>query len=316
MDRETLFCFGAGFTALSLAGSLDPDQWRVVGTTRDAGKPGALRERGIEPHLFDRGHPLEDPRGLLAGTDCLLSSVPPDAEGDPVLDMHEADIAAAASRLRWVGYLSTTGVYGDTGGAWVDESSPLNPSSERSARRVEAERRWRALGERSGIPVHVFRLPGIYGPGRSSIDALRAGRARRIDKPGQVFSRVHVADIARSLRASMARPNAGAVYNVCDDEPAPSSEVVAFAADLLGVEPPPLVPLAEAGLSPMGRSFYADNRRVRNDRIKRELGVALLYPTYREGLRACLAAEDQETVSDSSATVAHSRSRSASSDRR
>lgn len=315
----TLFCFGAGFTAVELNRDLDREQWRAIGTTREAAGLSRLNGLGVEAHLFDRSHPLDSAAALLARADFLLVSIPPDAEGDSVLDLHTPDIAAAGARLRWIGYLSTTGVYGNTDGAWVDEDSPLRPTGERSRRRVEAERRWLAFGEEHGLPVHVFRLAGIYGPGRSSLDALRAGRAKRIDKPGQVFSRIHVADIAQVLRASMARPTPGAVYNVCDDEPAPASEVVAFAARLLGMEPPPTVPLAEADLSPMARSFYADNRRVRNDRIKKELGVELRYPTFREGLRACLAAEAQgapATESESSATVAHSRSRSGSSERR
>lgn len=315
----TLLCFGAGFTAIELIRGLDRERWHAIGTTRDAAGLSRLSDIGVEAHLFDRSHPLENAAALVSRADFLLVSVPPDAEGDPVLDLHAREITAAAPRLRWIGYLSTTGVYGDTGGAWVNESSPLRPTSARSRRRVEAESRWLAFGDVHGLPVHVFRLAGIYGPGRSSLDALRDGRAKRIDKPGQVFSRVHVADIAGVLRASMHRPAPGAVYNVCDDEPAPASEVVAFAAGLLGMEPPPIVPFAEADLSPMARSFYADNRRVRNDRIKRELGIELRYPTFREGLRACLAAEAQRapaTVSESSATVAHSSSRSGSSDSR
>jgi nucleoside-diphosphate-sugar epimerase len=207
-----------------------------------------------------------------------------------VLARHGADIARL-SGLRWVGYLSTTGVYGDRDGGWVDESSELRPTGERGRRRVVAETAWLDLWRRHGLPVHVFRLAGIYGPGRSAFDSLRQGRAQRVDKPGQVFSRIHVDDIAAVLAASMAKPNPGATYNVCDDDPAAPAEVIAHAADLLGIEPPPLVPFAEAKLSYMARSFYADNKRVRNDRIKAELGVELAYPDYRRGLADILKGE-------------------------
>jgi nucleoside-diphosphate-sugar epimerase len=252
-----------------------------------------LSAEGFEVFLFDRRRPLEDPAAALAGTSHLLSSAPPDPEvepgaGDPVLDHHSADIAALES-LAWLGYLSTTGVYGDRGGAWVDEDSALTPTGERGRRRVAAEDAWLELWERDARPVHLFRLAGIYGPGRSALDTVRNGTARRIDKPGQVFSRIHVDDIAAVLQASIARPRPGAAYNLCDDEAAPPQEVVAFACALLGREAPPLVPFEAAELSDMARSFYRDNKRVSNARIKDELGVALAYPSYREGLRAILA---------------------------
>jgi nucleoside-diphosphate-sugar epimerase len=190
--------------------------------------------------------------------------------------------------LAWVGYLSTTGVYGDRQGGWVDETSALQPTGERGRRRVAAERAWLDLHRRRGVPVHVFRLAGIYGPGRSAIDTVLAGEAKRIDKPGQVFGLIHVADIAAVLEASIARPNPGAIYNVCDDDPAPPEAVIAEACRLLGRTLPPLVPFAEAKrtMSEMALSFYADNKRVRNDRIKKELGVVLTYPSYRDGLAA------------------------------
>jgi nucleoside-diphosphate-sugar epimerase len=206
-----------------------------------------------------------------------------------VFDLHGNDIAAL-SCLRWVGYLSTTGVYGTRDGGWVDETAELRPSSARGKHRVEAETEWLDLGRRHGVPVHTFRLAGIYGPSHSAFDALRDGAAKRIDAGAQVFSRIHVDDIANVLLASMARPRPGAIYNVCDDEPAAQADVVAYAAKLLGVEPPPLVPLAEAGLSPMARSFYADNKRVSNALIKKELDVTLTHPNYRAGLAAILAA--------------------------
>lgn len=283
-----LFCFGLGYSALALARRLLAQGWSVAGTTRSEDKAEFLSAEGIEVHLFDRGRPLENPAAALAGTSHLLSSVPPDAAGDPVLDHHRSDIAAFES-LAWLGYLSTTGVYGDRGGDWVDEESELTPTGERGRRRAAAEEAWLDLWERDALPVHLFRLAGIYGPGRSALESVRNGTARRIDKPGQVFSRIHVDDIAAVLRASIARPRPGAAYNLCDDEAAPPQEVIAYACELLGREPPPLVPFQEAQLSDMARSFYRDNKRVSNARIKDELGVALAYPNYREGLRALLA---------------------------
>ena len=217
-------------------------------------------------------------------------SVPPDAAGDPVLAVHGEDIAGIKC-LRWLGYLSTTGVYGDHGGGWVDETAELSPSGERGRRRIAAEAGWLDLWQRLGVPVHVFRLAAIYGPGRSPFDALRAGTAKRIDKPGQVFSRIHVEDLAYVLASSISRPRPGAVYNVCDDNPAAPEAVVAYAAALLGMPPPPLVPFEAAGLSPMARSFYDDNKRVSNRLIKTELGVTLRYPDYRAGLAAILSDE-------------------------
>jgi len=289
-----LFCFGLGFTGQALAAALRAEGWAVAGTVRDPARAAALTAEGIEAWPFDRDRPLEDP-AALAGTTHLLASAPPDGvaapSGDPVLDRHGADIAALMPGLAWAGYLSTTGVYGDRGGGTVDEDSALDPSGERGRRRVAAERGWLDLWRDRGVPVHVFRLSGIYGPGRSALDQVRRGTAKRIDKPGQVFNRIHVEDIVAVLRASMARPNPGAVYNVADDDPAPSPDVIAHACALLGMDPPPLVPFAEADLSPMARSFYADSKRVANDRIKTELGVTLKYPSYRDGLAAQLAAE-------------------------
>lgn len=283
-----LFCFGLGFSALALARRRLAAGWRVAGTTRTAEKAGRLAAEGMEAFLFDSGRPLDEPAAALAGTTHLLASVPPDGgAADPVLAAHGAAIAALPG-LRWLGYLSTTGVYGDRGGGWVDETSALRPSGARGRRRVEAEAAWLALHARHGLPVHLFRLAGIYGPGRSQLDSVAAGTARRIVKPGQVFSRIHVEDIAGVLEASMARPNPGAAYNVCDDEAADPAEVVAYAAELLGLPPPPAVAFEEAELSPMGRSFYADNKRVSNRRIKQELGVELRYPDYRSGLKALL----------------------------
>jgi nucleoside-diphosphate-sugar epimerase len=279
-----LFCFGLGYSAGFLARVLAGDGWRVAGSSRD----GAASTDGFTIHRFTRGTPLADPTAVLAGTTHLLVSVPPDAESDPVLAEHAHDIAALRG-LRWLGYLSTTGVYGDRGGGWVDEESDLAPSGDRGRRRVVAEAGWLDLHRRRGVPAHIFRLAGIYGPGRSALDTVRQGRAQRIDKPGQVFSRIHVADLAAVLRASMARPDPGAIYNVCDDDPAPPEAVIAHACALLGVEPPPLVPFDTADLSPMARSFYDDNKRVSNRRLKEVLGVALAYPSYKDGLQALLS---------------------------
>ncbi len=296
-----LFCFGLGYTALALINALGADGgnaggWRVAGTRRGRDDAAALRERGIEVILFDGAKPMEDARDALEGATHILVSIPPTDEGDVVLRHHLRDIAALASAapaLRWLGYLSSTAVYGDRGGGWVDEASALSPSGARGRKRMDAEAGWLDLRRRDEVPVHLFRLAGIYGPGRSALDQARSGGAKRIRKPGQVFSRIHVADIAAVLMASMARPNAGAVYNVSDDYPAPADYVLAFACELLGMAPPPIVPFAEAELSEMARSFYADNKRVRNDRIKSELGVSLRYPDYKQGLGA-LAEEGRE----------------------
>jgi hypothetical protein len=291
VPRNRLFCFGLGYSAEALIGLLPAEDWTIAGTCREAEKLAVFQSRGIKAHLFDGTEPMGDASAVLAGATHLLMSIPPDAQGDPVLRWHARDIAAlmqANPALTWVGYLSTTGVYGDRAGGWVDETSAREPTGERGRRRVAAEDGWLDLWREHGVPVHLFRLAGIYGPGRSALDTVRAGKAQRIDKPGQVFTRIHVADIAAVLRASMTRPHPGTAYNVCDDNPAPPEEVIRTACELLGVAPPPLVPFDSADLSPMARSFYADNKRVRNDRIKTELGVRLRYPDYRAGLTALL----------------------------
>ena len=274
----TLLCFGLGYSARTLAERLAARGWEIRGTTRRPDKADALAARGWRMFPFDRGRPL--PPGAFAGVTHALTSIAPDEAGDPALDLHAADLRGAG----WIGYLGTTGVYGDRQGGWVDEDSPIEPTLARADRRARAEAAWLE----SGLPVHIFRLAGIYGPGRNAFVNLKEGTARRIVKPGQVFSRIHVEDIANVLEASIARPRPGAIYNVCDDEPAPPDEVVTHAAELMGVEPPPAQPYETAELSPMARTFYKDNRRVRNERIKRELGVTLAYPSYREGLAALL----------------------------
>ncbi|MCG8508610.1 MAG: SDR family oxidoreductase [Rhodospirillales bacterium] len=290
--KKKLFCFGLGYSALALIRSLRAEGgWRVAGTTRDEAGLAKLVGMGIEVVLFDGAHPIADLGAAIGGTTHLLSSIPPGASGDPALIHHAKDLADTDS-IEWAGYLSTTGVYGDTGGATVDETARLNPSSDRSRHRVEAESGWLKLHHEWGFPVHVFRLAGIYGPGRSALDRVRGGTAQRIVKPGHAFGRIHVDDIAAVLTASMSRPDPGAVYNVCDDEPAAPAEVTAFACSLLEIEPPPEIPFEEAArsLSPMALSFWRDNRRVDNSKIRRDLSVDLSYPTYREGLSAILAA--------------------------
>ncbi|MDF0601180.1 SDR family oxidoreductase [Psychromarinibacter sp. C21-152] len=281
---KTLLSFGHGYSARALSRLLLPRGWRIIGTTRTHEKADSLRADGVAPLIWP-GDALSEP---LATATHLLISAGPDAAGDPVLNAARAQIADAAPHIDWVGYLSTTGVYGDHRGGWVDEDTPLTPSTRRGKLRVEAEAAWRALAAETGLPLHIFRLAGIYGPGRGPFAKVRAGTARRIVKPGQVFSRIHVEDIAQVLAASIARPNPGAVYNVCDDDPAPPEDVIAHAADMLGLPLPPAEDFETAEMTPMARSFYAESKRVRNDRIKDELGVDLIYPSYRDGLAALL----------------------------
>ena len=285
-----LFCFGFGFSAAALAALLRGEHWRVTGTSRSAPGAAAIARRGFEAVVFPGDAPMENAAATLHGVTHVVVSVPPGESGDPVLRCHRGDLAACAS-LEWVGYLSTTGVYGNRDGGRVSETSPLDPSSPRARRRVEAETAWRAFGAETGTCVEIFRLAGIYGPGRSALDRVRDGTAQRIVKQGQIFSRVHVADIAAVLRAAIARPVPGAVYNVADDEPSPPQDVIAFAAALLGLAPPPEIPFEQADLSDMARSFYLDSKRVDNARIKSDLGVVLRYPDYRAGLRAILDGE-------------------------
>jgi nucleoside-diphosphate-sugar epimerase len=283
-----LFAFGLGYSAGTLALRLRQKGWEIAGTARDPSNVARLSAEGFEICGFAGEAGNEAVVKLLAGTTHLLLSIPPAHGGDPVLKHYRAAVTSLPG-LAWIGYLSTVGVYGDHGGALIDEAADLRPSNDRTKARMVAESGWLALGEETGVPVQIFRLAGIYGPGRSALDKIRAGTARRVVKPGQVFNRIHVEDIASVLEASIARPRAGAIYNVADDEPAPPDEVIAFAAELLGVPPPPAVPFEEAELSTMARSFYGDSRRIDNARIKSELGVSLGHPTYREGLRSLVA---------------------------
>ncbi len=283
---KTLLLIGYGYTAQALARRVLARGWRVIGTTRD------LSEAQTAPGVELRQWPGTDIP--LGGVTHVLSSVGPNEDGDPVIAALAKELAtrSAARQFDWVGYLSTTAVYGDQNGAWVDEDTPVAPSSRRGEWRAQAEAAWQAIPD---LPLHIFRLAGIYGPGRGPFAKLMAGKARRIVKPGQVFSRIHVEDIATILEASIDRPNPGAIYNVCDDEPAPPQDVLGYGAELLGLPVPAEVPFDEAGMTPMARSFYGENKRVRNTRIKSELGVTLAYPDYRTGLRAVKAAEDLES---------------------
>lgn len=280
----TLLSFGHGYSARALSRILLAQDWRVIGTTRNEDKAVGMMNDGIEPRIW----PGADMAPALNGATHLLISAAPDDAGDPVLAALHDEIAARAGQFEWVGYLSTTGVYGDHGGDWVDETTPLTPSTKRGIARVQAESAWAAIPD---LPLHIFRLAGIYGPGRGPFAKVRAGTARRIIKTDQVFSRTHVADIARVLAASIRNPNPGAVYNVCDNDPAAPQDVIGYAADLLGLPLPPAEDFEKAEMSPMARSFYAESKKVRNDRIKNELGVELLYPDYRSGLKALLAHE-------------------------
>lgn len=274
---NTLLSLGHGYSAAALSARLIPLGWRVIGTTRNPARAEAMRAAGAEPLLWPG-----DLAPALRQATHILASAAPDGSGDPFL---QSDLAALrAASPTWVGYLSTTAVYGDHNGAWVDETTPVTPQSARAVQRVLAERQWLA----TGLPVHIFRLAGIYGPGRGPFEKVRDGTARRVIKPGQVFSRIHVDDIAETLLASMTSPHPGTIYNVCDDDPAPPEDVLAHAAALLGLPEPPAVPYDQAEMSPMARSFYGESKKVSNRRIRSDLGVTLHYPTYREGLAALL----------------------------
>lgn len=281
MTVKTLLSFGHGYSAQAFSRLLPSSAWRVIGTTRTTDKADRLRETGIEPVIW----PGEDVSAVLEQADALLISAAPGKEGDPVLMQFRDEITRLASRFSWVGYLSTTGVYGDHAGAWVDEDTPLTPATSRGQARVLAEAEWQSIPD---LPVHIFRLAGIYGPGRGPFAKVRSGTARRIIKKDQVFSRIHVEDIAQVLWASINQPSPGAVYNLCDDDPAPPQDVIAYAAQLLDLPEPPAEAFETADMTPMARSFYAESKKVRNDKIKEELGVELKYPNYKVGLEALL----------------------------
>ena len=281
-----LLIFGLGYTASHCAARFGGAFASVTGTVRETGARPPVP--GVTLELFQGGEASPALRAALGRASHVLVSIPPDARGDPVLAALGAALAGADT-LRWIGYLSTIGVYGDAGGAWIDESAPLQPTSERNARRVEVEKAWLELSRQSGKRVQIFRLSGIYGPGRNALVNVLEGKARRIVKPGQVFNRIHVADIAEAVRRGIERPDTGPVVNVTDNEPAPPQDVIAHAAGLLGRPAPPSIAFEDAALSPMGRSFYGENKRVSNRLMREGLGHEPLYPTYREGLAACLA---------------------------
>jgi nucleoside-diphosphate-sugar epimerase len=282
----SLFVFGLGYSAMYYVATR-PAEERVTGTVRTNEKARSIEEAhpNIEALVFDP--PATDPaiRDRVASATRLLISIPPGDRGDLVL-AHFAETIASVARLDRIVYLSTIGVYGDHQGAWIDEDAPLEPNSTRNGARAIAEQQWLALGERTGKKITILRLAGIYGPGRNALVNLREGKARRIVKPGQVFNRIHVEDITRAIEAAFAANAPSGIFNVTDDEPAPPQDVIAYAAELLGMEPPPEVQFESADLTPMARSFYSSNKRVSNRRLKQQLGVTLAYPTYRDGLRA------------------------------
>jgi nucleoside-diphosphate-sugar epimerase len=283
-----LFAFGLGYSAQALAKRLAAQDWEIAGTVRDPDTLKRLQQQGYAMARFADASDRVAAAKLLPGTTHLLHSISPAAGVDPVLKSFREDIAAIPT-LSWIGYLSTVGVYGGGDGSWVDETTTPEPRNARTEARVEAEGQWLSFGKEIGCPVQIFRLAGIYGPGRSAFDKLKDGTARRIIKPGQVFNRIHVEDIVATLEASMQRPRQGAIYNVADDEPAAPDEVVAYAAELAGLSPPPAIPFEKAKLTPMARSFYEGNRRISNTLIKSELGVRLAFPTYRDGLKSIRA---------------------------
>lgn len=291
-SAPTLICFGLGYSAEHFIGMFGDGFARIFGTVRGAERAVVLNERlagRLKALLFDGTFPPPQVCSALGQADLALVSIPPGEHGDPVLAAF-GDTLAEVRRLRSIVYLSTIGVYGDQGGEWIDEATMPKPSSARSRERLEAEEAWQKLGVETGIAVAILRLAGIYGPGRNALIQVQSATARRIVKPGQVFNRIHVDDIAQAIDAAFARQATG-IFNVADDEPSPPGDPLTFAAQLLGRHPPPEIPFAQAApsLSPMGLSFWQECRRVRNHRLRRELGVNLLYPTYREGLRALLA---------------------------
>jgi nucleoside-diphosphate-sugar epimerase len=274
-----LLCFGFGFSAEALARKLNPIEWSVTGTSRSQEGVDAINALGFKGVFFS------ELQSIPASVTHIVTSVPPGDIGDPVLLRFKHELVERAKSFAWLAYLSTTGVYGDRGGEWVDEESNLQPNTDRGQRRVDAEAAWQEI---VGMSLHIFRLAGIYGPGRNALESLKSGKAQRVIKQGQIFSRIHVADIAGVLLASINKSNPGRIYNMADDEPCPPQDVIAYAAELLGQPIPPDVPFEHAKLSAMAKSFYADSKRVSNARIKSELGYELKYPNYRVGLKALL----------------------------
>jgi nucleoside-diphosphate-sugar epimerase len=289
---STLVCFGLGYSAEHFIGMFGDGYARIIGTVRGAERAAVLNARlagRLKALVFDGVAASAEGKHAVGEAELALVSVPPNDNGDPVLAAF-GDVLAQARHLRAVVYLSTVGVYGDHAGAWVDEETPPRPDTPRARDRLAAEQAWQELGARTGVAIAVLRLAGIYGPGQNALVQIARGEARRIVKPGQVFNRIHVDDIAQAIDAAFTQRASG-IFNVADDEPAPPGDPLAFAAQLLGRSPPPEITFDEAApsMSPMALSFWQDCRRVRNDKLKRELGVTLLYPTYREGLRALSA---------------------------
>lgn len=291
-----LLVFGFGYTGKALAQRMLAEGWTVFATARKADERAGAEALGVQAFAPTDEAALADAVGRA---DAILVTAPPNETGCPGLQALAPAIAAVGAFPDWIGYLSTTGVYGDREGRWVFETSALNAQSIEGARRVAAERDWLETGRGMGLTVTVFRLPGIYGPGRSPFGRLREGTVRRLVKPGHVFSRIHLHDLAAGLEASIARPRAGGIYNLCDDEPASSAEVTAYAADLLGLEPPPEEPYDPAAVSPAAQRFWAECKRVSNARAKAELGWRPAYPSYREGLSAILEVESLDAAASS-----------------
>lgn len=285
-----VFIFGAGYSGQAFARALGRDAEWIGGTTRSADRFPGLRAAGIEPFVFDGGALSPDIVAALSRVTHLVASAAPGQTGDPVLAVAADAILARMPELRWIGYLSTVGVYGDHDGAWVDETAACRPVSSRSVQRLDAEQAWTQIAGRREIPLAILRLSGIYGPGRNAFANLAEGTARRIVKPGQVFNRIHVADIAGSL-VHLATRETGGIFNVTDDEPAPPQDVVAFAASAMGVAPPPEIPFDEAAMSPMARSFYGENKRVSNAKLK-ATGYVFAYPDYRTAFARMWAEDD------------------------
>ncbi len=289
--NKKLFCFGFGYTAAALALQLLQYGWSIGGTTTDNDKLKVLKDNNIDALIFDKTHPIFSIDKLLHDTTHILLSIPPGEDGDIVFEFHGDEIKSLPN-LEWVGYLSTTSVYGNYNGQWIDETAITSPINRRGSLRLKAEEQWTELFLEQGLPMHFFRLAGIYGPGRSTLDVVRAGNARRILKEGHVFNRMYIDDIVQSLMASMMHPHAGEIYNLGDDLPTPSHEVIKYSCELLKMDVPDLIPYDEIDyLAPIVRSFYQDNKRIKNDKIKKDLMVELLYPDYKAGLNACFALE-------------------------
>ena len=280
MKSPCLLIFGHGYTASALVDHLGTEDWEIFGTTRNVDTADLLKENNITPLMWSDDTSI---KSIIKRSNCILHSIAPTEVEDPVYEKFAEDIIARSMNLSWFGYLSTTSVYGNHDGQWVDEKTPVNPSGNRGLLRVNAENTWARI---NNLPLHIFRLAGIYGEGRSPLDKIRSGKAQLISKPGQFFSRIHVEDIAQVLKASIEMPNRGSIYNVCDDMPAAPDEVLAYAAKLLNYPEPPRINFEEAELSPMAKSFYSDNKRVNNHLIKNEFSLALKFPNFKAGLDA------------------------------